>query len=208
MYCKNCGKQLEDSAKFCSDCGAPTDNFVTQTAPAPSPVMESAVQPARKEEPKKKKKSILKRWWFWVIIVAVLLIYCSSPDDPEQPNLSEADYKAACEEIDYDTLARNPENYTGNLYTFTGEVVQVVDYDSYIKMRIDVTPVVENGEVWYYEDTIYVKYYPKEGADKILEGDIITIYGLCAGEESYTSVLGEIITLPKINMMYYELVKE
>ena len=38
--------------------------------------------------------------------------------------------------------------------------------------------------------------------------DIITIYGQCAGEETYTSIFGETITLPRINIMYYELVSE
>lgn len=179
IKCKTCGAEIAKNAKACPQCGA------------------------------KNKKPIFKRWWFWtIIVVVVLLVCCSEPADPEQPDLSEADYKAACEEIDYDTLARNPENYAGNLYTFTGEVEQVIDYDSYIEMRINVTPVIEFDEVWYYEDTIYVKYYPEDGADKILEGDIITIYGLCAGEETYISILGEEITLPKINIMYYELVSE
>ena len=211
MYCKNCGKQLEDGAKFCSTCGTPTDNSVMQTTPAASAVVEPAAQPARKEDPKKKKKSIFKRWWFWAIVIAVLLVSCvdsSESAGPEQPNLSESEYKAACEEIDFDTLARNPESYTGNLYTFTGEVLQVVEYSSYTEMRVDVTPVLLGGEVMYYEDTIYMVYHPAEGESKILEGDIITIYGQCAGEETYTSIFGETITLPRINIMYYELVSE
>lgn len=178
IKCKSCGAEIAKSAKACPQCGA------------------------------KNKKPIFKRWWFWAIIVAVLLVSCSGSDDPEQPDLSKTDYIAACEEIDYDTLARNPENYVGNLYTFTGEVVQVIYYDSYVEMRIDVTPVTYDDEVWYYEDTIYVIYYPEDGEDKILEEDIITIYGQCAGEESYVSILGETIILPKINVMYYELIAE
>lgn len=210
MYCKNCGKQLEDGVKFCSDCGTPTGNPVMKATPAASPVQEPTAQPARREAPKKKKKSIFKRWWFWAIVIAVLFVSCvdSEPAGPEQPVMSESEYKATCEEIDFDTLARNPESYAGNLYTFTGEVLQVVEYSSYIEMRVDVTPVLLDGEVMYYEDTIYMIYHPAEGESKILEGDIITIYGQCAGEETYTSIFGETITLPRINIMYYELVSE
>lgn len=40
MYCKNCGKQLEDGAKFCSMCGTRTDN----NAPAASPARPIVVQ--------------------------------------------------------------------------------------------------------------------------------------------------------------------
>ena len=40
MYCKNCGKQLEDSAKFCSVCGTRTDNApAAPISPPPRPVV-------------------------------------------------------------------------------------------------------------------------------------------------------------------------
>lgn len=182
INCKACGAEIAKSAKTCPHCGA------------------------------KNKKSLFKRLWFWLIVVAVLFVSCvgsSEPAGPAQPELSEVEYKAACEKIEFDTLARNPENYSGNLYTFTGEVVQVLDSGSHWELRVNVTPVTyDDGDVAYYEDTIYVYYYPSEGEDKILEEDIITIYGQCAGEESYVSIFGETITLPKINAMYYELVSE
>ncbi|MCD7729356.1 MAG: zinc ribbon domain-containing protein [Clostridia bacterium] len=28
MYCRNCGKELDDSATFCPHCGVPTDNYI------------------------------------------------------------------------------------------------------------------------------------------------------------------------------------
>lgn len=37
MYCKNCGKQLEDSAKFCSVCGTRTDNKAPVAPPVRTP---------------------------------------------------------------------------------------------------------------------------------------------------------------------------
>lgn len=33
MYCTKCGTQLNDAAKFCSDCGAPTANNAYATRP-------------------------------------------------------------------------------------------------------------------------------------------------------------------------------
>ncbi len=35
MYCTKCGIQLDDKAKFCSDCGAPTSNNAYAAQPYP-----------------------------------------------------------------------------------------------------------------------------------------------------------------------------
>ena len=48
-------------------------------------------------------------------------------------------------------------------------------------------------------DTVYVTYTPESGEDKILEDDIITIWGTAEGDCSYTSTMGATITLPLIN---------
>lgn len=34
MFCKNCGKEIDDNAVICPDCGVPTDKFKTEAAPA------------------------------------------------------------------------------------------------------------------------------------------------------------------------------
>ncbi len=31
MYCRNCGKEIDDNAVVCVHCGTPTDNFTTST---------------------------------------------------------------------------------------------------------------------------------------------------------------------------------
>ena len=54
----------------------------------------------------------------------------------------------------------------------------------------------------YYTDTIYVVYYPEEGEDKILEDDIITIWGTSQGDYTYTSTIGASVTLPLIFAEY------
>lgn len=43
MYCSNCGKQLEDGARFCKYCGAPTSHSET-------PVSEPADKHSIKQE--------------------------------------------------------------------------------------------------------------------------------------------------------------
>ena len=59
----------------------------------------------------------------------------------------------------------------------------------------------------YYTDTIYVTYTPEEGEDKILEDDIITVYGISQGDYSYTSTIGAQVTLPLISGKYITLEK-
>lgn len=48
MFCKNCGKELPDSAKFCSGCGTPVISEVTAPGvePPQPPVEETPVSPA------------------------------------------------------------------------------------------------------------------------------------------------------------------
>ena len=41
MFCKNCGSEIDNNAKFCNNCGAPQE-----VAPVAAPVYEKPVQPA------------------------------------------------------------------------------------------------------------------------------------------------------------------
>lgn len=48
MFCKKCGKELLEGARFCAGCGAPTN--IEQSAPAPrpaQPIQPAAIQPAQ-----------------------------------------------------------------------------------------------------------------------------------------------------------------
>lgn len=125
------------------------------------------------------------------------------------PAVIEQSFKDSCETIDFDTLSRNPDKYKGNNYKFTGEVIQVQEgwFDS-VDLRINVTEIdYEYLEGSYWEDTIYATITIPEGEDNILEDDVITIWGTCDGEYTYEAVLGNKITLPKIDIKYYELVE-
>ena len=150
---------------------------------------------------RKKQKGGKLKWILIIAVVAViaLLIYGSGAS-----NMSEKDYKAACGEIEYKELARSAEKYKGNKVKFEGQIQQVA-YDS------------ENGESEYlihvtkddlglWSDSIYV-YYANKSDSKFIEDDIVAIYGEASGEESYTSVLGQNITIPAITAAYMELEK-
>ena len=46
---------------------------------------------------------------------------------------------------------------------------------------------------------------PMEGTPRIIEGDIITLYGKLNGLKTYTSILNSSITIPYINAFYIEI---
>lgn len=113
-------------------------------------------------------------------------------------------YKDKCQTYNYKDIYRYAEDYKGKYVKYTGEVIQVME-DTYgaIKMytlRVDVTET-DYG----YEDTIYVRYFPMENAPRILENDIITIYGELDGLETYTSIMGSSVTIPAVISNYVEI---
>ncbi len=174
--------------------------------------------PANMQKPKK--KPIYKEWWFWLIIVLLLFSILVNEDEENTKNdtssnsiLTSSETKMTYEEeiaqykeIDFATLARNPDKYKGEKFKFTGEIVQVQEavFGSTVEMRINITKnVSEYLDYVSWSDTIYATVdLPKE-SDRILEDDIITFYGTCDGQYSYTSVLGSTVSLPKIDIKYW-----
>lgn len=121
----------------------------------------------------------------------------------EQEEQEEQEFKASCQTYTYEQMARNPENFKGTNVKVTGEVIQALYGSEGIDLRVNITK--EGNYATYYTDTIYVVYYPEEGEDKILEDDIITIYGTAQGDYTYTSTLGGPITLPLVYGKYIEI---
>ena len=115
----------------------------------------------------------------------------------------ESEFKASCQTYTFEQMARNPENFKGTNVKVTGEVVQALYGTSGVDLRVNITK--EGTYTTYYTDTIYVVYYPEAGEDKILEGDVITIYGTSQGDYTYTSTLGASINLPLVYGKYIEL---
>lgn len=115
-----------------------------------------------------------------------------------------SDYKKTCSSYKYKDVLRNPSDYKGkNAYWF-GEIVQVVDKSLYSStFRIDVTCEKYTYSSGYYcDDTIYVTYY---GDQSFIEDDMVKMWGTMEGTQTYTTVLGASVTIPKFNAVYMEL---
>ena len=70
-------------------------------------------------------------------------------------------------------------------------------------LRVNVT-LQGSAYYSYYTDTIYVVYDNSDeiSVSKILEDDIIEIWGIAEGDYSYTSIFGSKITLPSVVAKY------
>lgn len=51
-------------------------------------------------------------------------------------------------------------------------------------------------------DTVYVTYY---GTDSFIEDDMVKMWGVMNGTETYTTILGASVTIPKFTAKYMEL---
>lgn len=201
--CKHCGAEIAASAKVCPQCGG------------------------------KNKPPIYKRWWFIAIIVLIVLSAIggsgSSSDSSASsskatskasestassvasvvPEISEDDYKAECQTVDYKELCRYPEKYEGTKIVVKVKVSQIIDANFSGSEKAWRTYTDNSGYGFYADDEYYM--LDKRGGDavKILEDDIITVYGEFTGLEKITRALTSTTDeLPRIEVKYADLVEE
>lgn len=92
--------------------------------------------------------------------------------------------------ITYNELARTPEDYKSEKVKFKGKVLQVVEDDDEIQIRL----AIDSD----YDKVILCGYSPDIVSSRILKDDIITIYAISLGLTSYKSTLGGNITIPTV----------
>lgn len=94
-------------------------------------------------------------------------------------------------EYTYDQLARNPDSYKGKKVLIKGKVLQAETTDTVCYAR-----VAMNSD---YNTVIFVTYDSSLLGYRLLEDDIITVYGIAQGVYSYEAISGASITIPWIN---------
>ena len=122
----------------------------------------------------------------------------------EESKAIEESVKAEAEEKrGYDTgitffqLERMPNEFRGQKVKFYGRVVQVLEDENTVEIRLS-TKASNYGN--YYDDIIYGIYDASVARYRVLEDDMITIYGISKGLYTYTSTLGSKVTLPLIDV--------
>lgn len=113
----------------------------------------------------------------------------------------EAAFKGECGSYSYNEIARNPGEYILKKAHFRGEVVQVMEDGDDYTLRVNVTQ-----SRYYWEDTIYVSYTRRDSAEpRILEDDIINLYGYCMDTVTYETVMGASVTIPAVLAEYIDI---
>lgn len=113
---------------------------------------------------------------------------------------SEKEFKASCQYYTYEQLARNPKDYIGKPVVLVGQVIQVMENDDEVQMRVNMTE-----EDLYWQDTVYVTYIRKSANEsRILEDDVITLWGVSDDTITYDTVLNSTVTVPYIEAAYIE----
>lgn len=233
-FCSNCGAPFQTQSEQNNQQTAQQQNYYYQTSQQqyqqPNQYNgQSSYNQAqtdfiiRQEEKKQNKKGIgcLVVMFIFLGLIALSGIISSIPEDDggaytekttqeqtTEATTTEDQFKDNCDSYTYEEIARNPEKYKGKNAKFTGEVIQVIESGNNITMRVNITAeeneFAENGYI--YSDTIYVSYRRQsENESRVLEDDIITLYGTLDGLETYSSIFGESISLPSVKARYIEL---
>lgn len=128
---------------------------------------------------------------------------------PTIPPLTADELKNLCEEIPYKDILRNPDDFNGRYITITLKISQViksgwVDGRTYYRCYSD-----NDGYDFYFDDEYYVADYRSNGSLKLLDGDIITVYGQVLGsEELIRALTGTSDEIVSIAMIYCDLIAE
>ena len=140
------------------------------------------------------------------ILACIMLVGCDSGDFA--PEISEGAYKAQCRQMDFKELFRYPDKYKGTKVMVKVRVAQIVSANFSGSRKAWRAYTDNSGYGFYADDEYYM--LDKRGGDavKILEDDIITVYGEFTGLEKITRVLtGTTDELPRIEVKYADLAK-
>lgn len=121
--------------------------------------------------------------------------------EAEQARMEEEQFKESANRIAYKDLARNTERFKSEKAYFFGKVIQAQENKNRVTLRVEVT----RGEYDIWDDAIWVNYTKKEGEDRILEDDLVQVWGTIKGLKTYTAVMGNEISIPEIDAKYISL---
>lgn len=123
--------------------------------------------------------------------------------------LSEDEYKERCAEVDYKDLCRYPDKYSHQRIKVKVKIQQVMDSSLFSSEKAYRMMTDNDGYGLYLDDEYYVIDERNSGAVKLLEDDIVVIYGKFGGMKKVIRALTWTTDeVPSIEMKYAELVKE
>lgn len=170
----------------------------------------------------KQKTSI---WWIVIALMAIIVVFNAMDEDTEKKidngnvetdsitetkdkeEESEEDYKASCQEYAYKTVLRNPEDYIGKRVKITVKISSV--HKASLLNDEKYYFAYSNDEYdWWTGDRYGVFDRRKEQNPKLLEDDIITVYGEISDPEYTKSLIVSSSELFCIDMKYIDFISE
>lgn len=122
--------------------------------------------------------------------------------------LGEDEYKERCVEVDYKDLCRYPDKYSHQRIKVKVKIQQVMDSSLFSSEKAYRVMTDNDGYGLYLDDEYYVIDERESGSVKLLEDDIVMIYGKFGGMKKVTRALTWTTDeVPSIEMKYVEIVK-
>lgn len=132
-----------------------------------------------------------------------------SQTEPQEPTLSPEEYKAQCQELNYNDVMRNPDQYKGQKFKIT---VQIYTASEKISSGRYFKTFTDDGSGAYFDKLVWVIDKRDDKADsyvKLLEGDTVTFYGEFDGlQKSKNAISDEKTEDLALNAYYADIVKE
>lgn len=127
-------------------------------------------------------------------------------EEPEEQQISAEEYKAQCQEFNYKDVLRNPDDYVGQKVKVTVKVSSV--HQESFGMPKYYFAYANDDMDWWLGDEYGIFEYRAEGDFKILEDDIITVYGEISNPKETKSSILNSRELFCIDMKYADLIEE
>ena len=150
------------------------------------------------------KKGLLRQLLIITFISNIFFVGCASEKTINSPPITSEtmeQFKSQCNQLDYAQLVRNPDNYKERRIIYIGKVVQTQEDGNNVILRVNVS----KGNLDIGDDIIWVNYTKPAGSNRILEEDVIQLWGTVIGLRQYKAVMGNQIAIPEINAKYIEI---
>lgn len=217
--CKHCGQEIAASAKICPHCGGKNKPpiykrgwfialivliilYAIGSSDSSSNTASSTSTSASSTKAEVSSSSSS------VTVSSSVESDSSTSEIPSTPTLSEDEYRAECEIVKYKDLCRYPDQYAGKKITITGKVQQIMDANWLSSDKAWRVQTDNDGYGYYLDDEYYAIDKRPSDAIKVLQDDIVVIYGEFTGMTNVTRALTNTTDeIPCIDVAYVDIVE-
>lgn len=217
--CKHCGQEIAASAKICPHCGGKNKPpiykrgwfialivliilYAIGSSDSSSNTASSTSTSASSTKAEVSSSSSS------VTVSSSVESDSSTSEIPSTPTLSEDEYRAECENVKYKDLCRYPDQYAGKKITITGKVQQIMDANWLSSDKAWRVQTDNDGYGYYLDDEYYAIDKRPSDAIKVLQDDIVVIYGEFTGMTNVTRALTNTTDeIPCIDVAYVDIVE-